>query len=89
MNLKAVGLICTLIFTVGVVFAFFWLWTQQTSPSASSTLGSGSSTFKQIEVSTVKKEAEEILNGKEKFSDIPISVKLNKMGRTNPFENVK
>ncbi len=93
MNSKAIGLIFSIIFAGGVVFGFFWMWTQLKADPATSKntafQSAGVSDLSQVDISTTKKDAENILTGKEKFSDIPISVKPDKMGRANPFSALK
>jgi predicted negative regulator of RcsB-dependent stress response len=84
-NGKLVGLVFSLIFGAGAVLGFFWLWTQLNSESTQSAATQASG-YQQIEISSVKKEAEDILSDKQKYAEIPVKVVPEKMGKDNPFK---
>lgn len=82
-NSKLLGVVISLILAGGTVFAFFWLWTQMNADTLSAT---GPAKYTPIEVSSVKKDAEDILADKQKASDIPLKAVPEKMGKDNPFK---
>jgi len=78
-----IATLSSVIFACASVFAFFWLWTQMNKEAVTSS--SSSSSYTQIEIKSVKKDAEDILADKEKHADIPVQAVTSKMGKDNPF----
>jgi len=79
---KTISMIASLIFVAAAVGGFLWLWQMSkqynTDPPVADNL-------QPIEIESVKKDAENVLSGLEKSSDIPISTPVDKMGKANPF----
>lgn len=86
MNSKSLGTIGSLVLLILTIGGFAWLWFIFKAPIAKE---ADLSNLKKVEISTVKRSAEELLNNKEKNSDIPIKTPTEKMGRENPFTAVK
>jgi uncharacterized protein YneF (UPF0154 family) len=82
MKSKTFGIIVSLILVAGTVGGFFWLWTMSKTFNANPPVQDN---LKTVEIESVKKDAENVLSGLEKNSDIPISTPVDKMGKTNPF----
>lgn len=79
---KTVAFIASLLFIAATIGGFFWLWQMSknynTNPPVADNL-------QPIEIESVKKDAENVLAGLEKNSDIPIPTPVDKMGKDNPF----
>jgi len=82
MNAKTVGTVASIVFTVLVVGGYFVLWTMSQSYPQDSPVADN---LNPIEIDSVKQDAENVLNGLQKVSDIPIPVPTNKLGKDNPF----
>jgi len=82
MNTKLVSLIASVVFAILMAGGFFVVWTMSKSYPQTQPVPDD---LKAIEIDSVKKDAENILNGLEKVSDIPIPVPTGKMGKGNPF----
>jgi len=85
MNEKLVTIVLSLLVLVGTAFGFYWLWSQSNNYTKSIAVPEN---LQQIEIETVKNDAQAILEDKESVSDIPISVPDQKMGRENPFDGI-
>lgn len=86
MNEKQLSSVIGILVLVGTVFGFFWLWSQADSYIKVTAVPEN---LQQIEIETIKNDAQDILENKELSSNIPISVATDKMGRENPFDEVK
>lgn len=82
MNPKLIGLIVSIIFALGVIGGFYWLWN---SSQATQVSGEVAENLKPIEIESVKTEATTLMTGLQKNSDIPVLIPTEKMGRANPF----
>ena len=82
MNSKLVNTVASIIFAAVVAGGFFVIWTMSKSYPQDLPV---SDDLKAIEIDSVKKDAENILTGLEKVSDIPIPVPTGKMGKEKPF----
>jgi len=86
MNIRAIGVIASLIFLIGTIGGFYWVWSQTKIFTVDSTVASN---LKPVEIASTKTEAINLLSGLQKFSDIPIPVPTEKMGKANPFEKMQ
>lgn len=86
-NYKLIGLVASLVFAVGVVFAFFWVWGQLNAKDTGTQATTAASNYVQVEISSVKKEAEDILRDKQKYGSIPVKAPAE-TGRDNPFADL-
>lgn len=82
MNTKAAGLIASIVFGALVAGGFFYILTKSKSYPQDLPIADD---LKPIEIESVKQDAENVLNGLEKLSDIPIPVPTGKMGKEKPF----
>lgn len=82
LDAKTLGVVASVIFAILSIGGFFYLWTAAKNYSVDLAV---SEKLKTVEVETVKKDAENILENLEKVSDMPIPTPLGKMGKTNPF----
>lgn len=82
MKPRLVSLIGGVILFLVTVIGFFWLWSQ-TKVAAERV--SSAENLKPVEIETVKDQAKELLAGKENNANLPLSLPLEKIGRTNPF----
>lgn len=82
MNSKLIGLIVSIVFALGMVGAFYWLWDSSQKTPVSSAVAEN---LKPIEIESVKKQASGLMTGLQKNSDIPVLMPTEKMGRANPF----
>lgn len=82
MNTKTIGVVASIIFAVLVVGGYFVLWTMAQSYPQDLPVADN---LNPIEIDSVKKDAENVLNGLQKVSDMPIPVPTNKLGKENPF----
>ncbi len=82
MKMKTLSIVGSLILVVAVVGGFFWLWQMSKDYNANPAVEDN---LKPVEIESVKKDAENVLSGLDKSSDIPISTPVDKMGKTNPF----
>lgn len=82
MSTKTAGFFASLFFAIAVVAGYFWLW--QTSKNFNDDTEVAEN-LKSVEIESVKKDAENVLSGLQKNSDIPVSLPVDKMGKENPF----
>ena len=83
MNTRIIGIIISFVFLIAVIGGFFWVWTQTKNFTVDTKVASN---LKPVEIASTKTEAITLLSGLQKFSDIPIPVPVEKMGKANPFE---
>lgn len=83
MSTKLIGLITSIVFLIGTIGGFFWLWNTSKNITAPSAVAAD---LQPIEIESVKQEATDLLSGLSRNSDIPIGTPTDKMGRTNPFQ---
>lgn len=83
MNPKIIGIIVSFVFLIATIGGFFWLWTQAKNFTVDTKLATN---LKPVEIASTKNEAITLLAGLQKFSDIPIPIPVEKMGKANPFE---
>lgn len=82
MESKNMGAIGGAIALLAVIGGGVWIWMLSNKFDSNQAVDSS---FKLIEIETVKSDAENILAGLEQTSDIPIPTPNEKMGKTNPF----
>ena len=82
MNTKSISTIGGLVFLLATAGAFYWLWSQSKNYNPSPPI---SDNLVPVQIESVKKDADDILNGLVNNSAIPIPAPIEKMGKANPF----
>lgn len=83
MNMRIINLVLSVIFATTTIAMFYWLWTLTGTVSTEFAVAEN---LKPIEIESIKKEANTLLEGLSKVSDMPIPTPTEKMGKTNPFQ---
>jgi len=80
---RSLAMTASVMFLLITAFGFFWLW-RNAQPKGADTVGIQEK-YQTVEINSVKRQAEDLVSGKQNLAQMPLKVPTSNIGRVDPF----